>query len=186
LLRRVQQHDPEAWRAFADLYGPLIYGWVRRCGLSPDDAADATQETFLAVAQAIERFTSAGPGSFRGWLWTVTMNKVRDQIRRSPPQRKAVGGTTAHALLQQFPEPPDADTDSAARGELQALLHRALAQIEGDFSPANWTAFRRSVLEGADSAAVAEDLGISVNNLRQIRCRILRRLRDHLHDFLDR
>jgi RNA polymerase sigma-70 factor (ECF subfamily) len=183
----VQKHEPEAWRAFVELYGPMIYAWVRRCGLSPDDAADVTQETFLALVRSIGEFVAAGPGALRGWLWTVTMNKVRDQARRQPPKQQAVGGGDLQALLQQLPEsPPDAESDAAARHELRGVLHRALAQIEGDFTPENWLAFRRNVMEGRESSLVAAELGITVNNLRQIRFRILRRLRDHLRDFLER
>ena len=47
--------DPEdraAWQEFVELYGGLVYGFARKRGLQDADAADLTQEVFLAVARA--------------------------------------------------------------------------------------------------------------------------------------
>src|SRR3954468_20516933 len=79
LIAGVQSRDPEAWRQLAALYGPLIYGWARRAGLPAEDAADVTQEVFRAVVTAAPQLRHGRPGdTFRGWLWTVTRNKLHD------------------------------------------------------------------------------------------------------------
>ena len=93
LLRRVQANDHRAWRDFVDLYGPLIYSWCRRQGLSCDDSADVTQDSFAAVVKSVSAFDHAGgQGSLRGWLWTITSNKTRDLFRKRLPGDQAVGG----------------------------------------------------------------------------------------------
>ena len=43
LLRRVRAHDRDAWNRLTDLYGPLVFHWGKRYGLSNEDAADVLQ-----------------------------------------------------------------------------------------------------------------------------------------------
>ncbi|MEE8451544.1 MAG: sigma-70 family RNA polymerase sigma factor, partial [Thermoguttaceae bacterium] len=108
LLERVQARRPEAWRRLVDLYGPVVYRWCRHSNVSPEDAADLTQEVFQAVAAGVEKFRRQGSGdSFGAWLGTITRNKVRDHYRRRRGQPEARGGTQAQEQLQQFAEPPD-------------------------------------------------------------------------------
>ena len=50
LLERLRQPaEQEAWTRFVQLYTPLIYGWARRVGLSPEDASDLVQDVFAAL-----------------------------------------------------------------------------------------------------------------------------------------
>src|ERR1043166_3893337 len=83
LLLRVQANDQIAWTRLVDLYAPLVYHWCRRAQLGPEDTGDVFQETFRAVSQHIHAFRRDRPGdSFRGWLRTITQNKIRDHFRR--------------------------------------------------------------------------------------------------------
>ena len=92
LLRRVREQDPDAWRALVDLYGPLVFYWGRRSGLSPADAADVLQDVFAAVHGAIARFErDCQTGTFRGWLWTIARNKIRDHFRKRADDPHAAG-----------------------------------------------------------------------------------------------
>ena len=104
-LSRVRQRDPQAWRRLTELYGPLVYHWGRRHGLSAEDASDLTQEVFSAVVGAIERFLhSPEQGTFRGWLWTIARNKLRDHFGREADREAADGGTEACQRLAMIPE----------------------------------------------------------------------------------
>ena len=95
LLRRVRERDGAAWTRLSRVYGPLIYEWCRRVGTPPADAADVVQEVFVAVYRSLDNFQAANPqDSFRGWLWTITRNKLRDLHRREAVTPRAVGGTT--------------------------------------------------------------------------------------------
>src|SRR5438270_9944297 len=82
LLQRARGRDPEAWRRVVQLYSPLVFSWARRAGLGDADAADLVQEVWRAVVSALERFQrDRQSGTFRGWLWTVTRNKIHDHFR---------------------------------------------------------------------------------------------------------
>jgi RNA polymerase sigma-70 factor (ECF subfamily) len=183
LIRCLRAGDPGAWEKFVDLYAPWVYGWTRRLGLSAQDGADVTQETLLAVHRSIEQYRARGPeNSFRGWLWTIIRNKIRDLHRAAAPDAGS-GGTDAlqrmHDLPEQLPE------EDEAGPEFGGLLRRALEQVRAEFEPRTWQAFWDVVIEGRTTANVAADLGISQNAVRQARSRILRRLRLQLGDDQD-
>jgi RNA polymerase sigma-70 factor (ECF subfamily) len=182
LVDRVQANDDAAWQRLVDLYGPLIFSWGCRGGLSGEDAADVMQEVFASVAQAIGRFDPAAEGRFRGWLWTITRNKIRDHYRRATPQTVARGGDTALRELAQLPEQWDDHASDATRNEVRSLHHRALELIRQDFQPQTWQAFWLSVVEERSSDEIASRLGLTANSVRQAKSRVLRRLRAELSD----
>ena len=106
LLDRVKAQDQGAWQRLVKLYGPVVYRWCRRAGLQGSDAADVAQEVFQSMMIGIGGFRRRRPGdSFRGWLWTITKNKLRDHLRRRALRPRAAGGTNAHQLIQQVTVP---------------------------------------------------------------------------------
>ena len=110
------------------LYGPVVYRWARDMGLQPSDAADVAQEVFGALTTHIARFSHERPrDTFRGWLWTITRNRVRDHYRAQQDQARATGGTEAHERLEQLADnPPDPHSESGAL-ELGSVRRRCAA-----------------------------------------------------------
>ena len=180
LVGRVQARDASAWRRLVDLYGPLIYSWGCRAGLANEDAADVMQDVFAAVAKSVHNFNPEGQGRFRGWLWTITRNKIRDHHRRQTAEPPGRGGDTALRVLAELPERWDDDASDATRHEVRALYHRALDLIRADFQPQTWQAFWLAVIEEQPSDEVARRLGLTANGVRQAKSRVLRRLRAEL------
>jgi RNA polymerase sigma-70 factor (ECF subfamily) len=184
LLQRVRALEPAAWERLAELYGPLIYSWCRRYGLQAPDAADVFQEVFSAVAAAIDRFEHGASGStFRGWLWTITRNKICDFYRRRQNEVGGVGGTAAQIQLMEIPdELMDSNGDVSSHSAMSSLMHRGLEMVRAQFEPRTWEAFWRVAVEGQTTADVAADMGITANGVRQAKSRVLRRLRAELGD----
>ncbi len=90
LLERLRRADqPAAWDRFAQLYTPLLYYWLRRQGVQQADAADLVQEVFLVLVQKLPAFEYDPGRSFRAWLRTVTLNKLRERRRRAEPDAEA-------------------------------------------------------------------------------------------------
>src|SRR5262245_58649895 len=105
LLARVKANETDAWSKLSRLYGPLVYSWTRRMNLQSSDAADVVQEVFLAVSLHVTQFHRNRPNdSFRGWLWTITRNKVRDHFRRQGKQLSAEGGSEANSRVLELPD----------------------------------------------------------------------------------
>lgn len=54
--------------------------------------------------------------------------------------------------------------------------------IRPEFEDRTWQAFWRATVDGQESSAVAETLGMTAVAVRQAKSRILRRLREALHE----
>jgi len=181
LLAGARARDAVAWERMVTLYAPLVLHWCRQWGLSPDDAADVFQDVFQSVAAHIGGFRREKDGdTFRGWLRAITRNKVNDCYRRRQREPGGVGGSEARVLLSQLPDVSDEDgSDVVAEN---ALLHRALDLVRGEFEPRTWQAFWRTAVEGRPAGEVAEELSMSAGAVRVAKSRVLHRLRAELGD----
>ncbi|MCS7305152.1 MAG: sigma-70 family RNA polymerase sigma factor [Thermoguttaceae bacterium] len=185
LIWGIQQGQAESWERFVDIYSLMVYGWCRRAGLRPADASDVLQDIFARVAEKIAQFRKDQPGSsFRGWLWRVAQNKIRDFFRAAGPELPAVGGTDAHQRLESVAEPQSSEPlrEESKTGIWTGAVRRALSLIQAEFEPKTWQAFWRTAVEEAKPADVAEELGMSPGAVRQAKYKVLRRLRLELGD----
>ncbi len=187
LLIRALGHESGAWDRIVQLYGPLVYGWCRK-SLQQSDASDVTQEVLMSVSKNLLRFNyGSETSSFRGWLRTITKNKVIDEVRKQKRKGRAPGGSDAHAQLQQVEdEVSDVfDTDHEQESESLSLLRRALDIVKDDFSEAVWQVFLQTTFEGRSNADVAEELGKTTGYVRNISYRVRKRLQEELGHFGD-
>jgi RNA polymerase sigma-70 factor (ECF subfamily) len=182
LLDRVRANDQEAWRRFVHLYSPLVYSWAKRCGLPNSDAADAMQEVFHSVARRVGEFRhEPGKGGFRGWLWVVTRNKVRDHFRAAAGA-KPVGGTDMQQRLREVPEDEPESWSESADCSRAGVVRRAILLIRDDFEPHTWQAFWRLAVENHAARDIGAELGMTADAVYQAKARVLRRLREELGD----
>jgi RNA polymerase sigma-70 factor (ECF subfamily) len=180
LLQRLRAREPAAWERLCQLYGPLVYRWARTSGLQDTDAADVVQEVFRSVAGGLDRFHHEAPtDSFRGWLWGITRNRLRDHFRARAGNLAGAGGTDAHQQLLEVPgAPPDSASESLKPDAV--LVHRAVALIQLEFEERTWKAFWGSTVDGQAAADIAKELGMTPRAVRQAKYRVLRRLRQEL------
>jgi RNA polymerase sigma-70 factor (ECF subfamily) len=173
--------EASAWERLSALYGPIVYGWCRRSGLQENDAADCTQEVFRSVFQNVGQFRGEeNGGSFRGWLWAITRNQIREHFRLAQHRAQPIGGSDARHRLDQVPEANLPDEEPDAETTRRLMLWRALELVRGDFQETTWAIFEKTTLEHQSYEQVAETFGIKVNAVRQARFRVLRRLREEL------
>jgi RNA polymerase sigma-70 factor (ECF subfamily) len=182
LLKQLRACEPAAWDRLCQVYGPLVYRWARSLALQEADAADVVQEVFRTVATSLNRFHHESPhDSFRGWLWGITRNKVREQHRRLAGQPAAAGGSDAQRQLLEVAEPVSDCTSEAPVPAADAVqVHRAVALIQIEFEGRTWQAFWRSAVDGQSAAEIARELGMTPRAVRQAKYRVLRRLRQEL------
>lgn len=188
LLERAKAKEPDAWARLVDLYSPLVRFWGTRAGLKAEDVNDVTQDVFRSLAGNLANFRRQRTGdTFRGWLWTITRNKIRDHFRTLRSRPDAAGGSEAQQWLAEVPDPFAGSGDDATGDvpEWKHLFHRALEMIRSEFEPRTWQAFWRSTVEGHDTGTIAEELGMTGNAVRKAKSRVLHRLRTELGDLIE-
>lgn len=197
LILQATQQDPAAWERLVSLYSPLVYFWCQKSGLSRADLQDVFQEVFHALARNLHKFRPIENGTFRGWLRTLTRNKLNDHFRQAGLEPKPVGGTEALNFLKKIPAATQRRSswkDSSGMGDegplseqavVQSTLCQALANVRVNFSEQSWTAFWMVVVDGRETVDVAKDLGMQPGAVRVAKSRVLKRLRLELGDFID-
>jgi RNA polymerase sigma-70 factor (ECF subfamily) len=182
LLVRIRDgHDRDAWRQFTDLYAPIVYRFGRRRGLQDADAADLMQEVLRSVAGAASRLEyDPGRGTFRGWLYTVTRNKLANFLNGRRRQTRGSGDSGTRARLEAHPDPGE-DPERAWDQEYERRLFALAAErVRGDFQEATWQAFWLTAVEGKSAAESGARLGLSPGAVYVARSRVLARLRDQV------
>lgn len=186
LLQRLHDDEEAAWERLVSLYAPLVYYWCRKFDLPDQDLADIVQDVFQSVSAKIHQFHKEKPSdTFRGWLRTISRNKVYDYYRRRGNEPKAVGGTDAQTRFTQVEDIDFDNHESEEQAASNALFHRALDLIKADFKPTTWEAFWRVVVDGKTPKEVGEELSMQPGNVRVAKSRVLQRLRQELGDLID-
>jgi RNA polymerase sigma-70 factor, ECF subfamily len=177
LLVRLRDHaDTEAWRIFALVYAPLVYGYCRKSGLQDADAADVTQEVLKQVSQSIRGFVyDQEKGRFRDWLQMVARNKV---VRFLGRRGRGVGVAGGGEKLE-FVAEPAADAEWTDDFHVH-ILNVALEQIRPRFERTTWRAFEQTWINGVDAQQVAIEVGLAIDQVYAAKSRVLNRLRDEV------
>ncbi len=184
LLERLHTNDPQAWERLVTLYAPLVWHWCRKMNLPAQEIADVFQEVFQSVTSHLHSFHRDRPGdTFRGWLRTITTNKVHDHFRLRQREPRAAGGTGARVWWSRVADASASGDEVDGNHEAeQQLFQQALALIQEEFEEKTWRAFWRVVVDGRSPQEVAEELGTSAGAVRVAKCRVLQRLRHELGD----
>ena len=149
-------------------------------GLAEANAADVSQEVFQAVINQIGRFRRERAGySFRGWLYGITRNKVRDVWRKQADFPAGIGGSTAQRWFQEMPDQYDPASKDAPE-EFRDVLRRAMDLVQVEFTERSWKAFWQVTIEGRKATDVAADLEITPGAVYIAKSRVLKRLREEL------
>ena len=181
LLERIRTTAASAdWARFVRLFAPVILQVARRSGLQNADAADLVQDVLLVLSQRMRDFQYDQSRSFRAWLRVVTLNKLRENLRRKSLSTKQAYGDL---LDQVATDDPTDFTDEEEYREMIAA--RALHFMQAEFSPTTWRACWEHVVSGRKAAEIAAELGISEGAVYAAKCRVLQRLRQELDGLLD-
>ena len=185
LVRLKDSEDDGAWTEFVQLYGPVVYGFARKRGLQDSDAADMVQEVLRSVARNAERMEyDPKRGTFRGWLYTVTRNKIYNFLSSQKRRPRATGDTTSQERLESYADPSN---EAEADWELEyqrRLSSKAVDRVKHEFQPATWQAFWGTAVEGRQALEVGAALKMTTGAVYVAKSRVLARLRDEVQKLM--
>lgn len=185
LVRLKDPKDTEAWQEFIRLYASVIYGFARKRGLQDADASDLMQEVLRSVAGAINRLEyDTRKGTFRGWLYSITRNKIFNFLQSRQRQIRGTGDSGAHHRLEEFPNQID-DSGEWDREYEKKVFNWATDRIKGEFHPTTWNAFWLTAIDGVNAKEVGDRLNMTPGAVYVAKSRVLSRLKDEIQSMSD-
>jgi len=178
-------HDPRdeaAWREFDARFRPILEGFARRFGFGDSDAGDVAQETIVRFIRAYRagRY-SRERGRLGDWLIGIARHCAVDVCRRR-------GREEVLAASRLADEPDARRLTEAWEGECRRhLLDSALTILRERHGadPRTVRAFEMIAFHDLAPAAVAAELGMSVNAVYIAKNRCLSRLRAIIRELIE-
>jgi len=164
--------DSAAWAALVDRLAPLVWCVVRGYRLSPQDASDVSQTTWLRLAENIDRLRQ--PERVAAWLATTAGRECLALIKRNQHQVP-----TDDEFLAEVP-----DHDPAGLPEVSSLRSEEQAELWDAFStlPQRSQVLLRLLFADPPPSyqEIAAATGMRVGSIGPTRGRLLQELRARL------
>lgn len=177
LLFRLKQDGPAreiAWSEFHRRYAPIIAGFARNLGVPPGEIDDVIQDVMGGFFAAQPRFVyDPTRGRFRGYLKTCVTHRLSRRPKPLPTDARPV----------EMVDPADESVERIWQAAWEAEhLKRAVEAVRRHYEDNDtFRAFHRVVIESAEPAVVAQQLGVRLETVYQAKSRCMARLRSVLN-----
>ncbi len=169
LVRRIKRGDDQAFRDMVDRYNARVYSLSYGVLRNPEDAEEATQDTFLTLYRKIGTFDESK--KFFSWFYRVALNSAYTRARR----RRSAGSTVSledyrprfiggdgEAASAEFTAWVDGTEDETIARDLARRAESFIAELPPTYRDAIWLVD----VEEMKPADVAETLKISLPALK--------------------
>lgn len=170
-------HGSKRWLPVKELleeYVPRVYRFALRLTRDAHAAEDLTQETLLRAWRRRELLRD--PRAARVWLFRITANLWRDQLRR--------GQSLVARAAPLAEDPASAALTPDGQMEKQEDVCRALAALDA-LPPRQREVLYLSACEGLTTEEIAGVLGIRVEAVKANVCLARKKLRHQLKDLFE-
>ncbi len=167
--------NERVWTDFDDRYRPILIGFGRSLGLSDADAADLAQDAITRfVIEYREGKYDRERGRLRSWLIGIVRYRVLE-LRRKKGVRKEAHGVTRAAELPSKREM----TQMFERQHEAEIYRRAVEKLKATSKTDEHTvrAFELLMERQMAPKLVAEELGMSIDDVYRAKSRVAQRLR---------
>jgi RNA polymerase sigma-70 factor (ECF subfamily) len=131
LLRRCLAGDERAYRELVERYRRQVFSLARRMTGSVEDAEDLTQETFVRMFKALDRYDPTRP--FAAWLMTIATRLSIDHLRRRKVRpisvtRREAGSRDEEYTIEIVDSAPRPD-EQTAHAEEEVRVQRLIDSL---------------------------------------------------------
>ncbi|MGV3529767.1 MAG: RNA polymerase sigma factor [Flavisolibacter sp.] len=148
LIRGLQNGNADAFRALYNKYAPRLQGFAARFRISPEEADEITQETFIRIW--LHRQQVREDAAFCTYMITIAkrliLNHLRQFARREMYIKEVTAGTSTAANISAGNE-----------AELEKIIRKAIQDLPLKCREV----FTMSRMEGFSNQQIAEELSIS-------------------------
>ncbi|MFY9509865.1 MAG: RNA polymerase sigma factor [Rubrivivax sp.] len=170
LVLRARRGERAAYDVLVRRHWAALVQTARSFGVPETDVDDVVQDALVAAWRALDDFDPARP--FRGWLFAIAMNKMRDLLRFRKVRNFLFGA------LDIFDEGTAEVPDERAGPDRLAADRQALKQVTATLdrlSPPLREALVLTAIVGMSQPEAAQALGVS---LKTVEGRVMRARRE--------
>jgi RNA polymerase sigma-70 factor, ECF subfamily len=122
LLELCQKGDTQATEELVSTYGPLITRLALSILEDPAEADEAAQDVFLIVLKTLNTYRAEA--AFTTWLYAITVNVCRDNLRKRRTRERVAGAL--QALWSLGRESAASPEDKAVEHEIENTVRQAV------------------------------------------------------------
>ena len=126
-VHQTVEGDVEAFNELVNRHHSKIYGLAYRMLGNPDDAADATQETFLEAYKSVKTFQFQS--QFGTWLYRIGINTCQQYIRKSQSNERKLTAYSREAEIHGSTSENDSPERVAIKTEQNEVVQDAISQL---------------------------------------------------------
>lgn len=199
-LDDLRNKKTEAWERLLMLYGRMILYWLDKAGIPREERQDVLLDVCIQVMNSIHNFQHKDyVGSFRSWLRKVVENHIHNLQKKYKEQTgchgvyepdssliEAPNSSVLESIIKQEEEEEknrQPSSNSPYQIDEDALFAKGLMQVLGtQFSQRDISIYFQLVYEKKNAAQVAELMGLTSSNVRKIKERINKYLKENYGD----
>ena len=155
-----------AYEALVIEHHVRVRAFVRSVGADPDWVDDIAQEAFLTAYREFDSFDASR--DFGKWVRGIAANIVRNEIRKDARRQRILHTELAELLLKRY---------AATTEQVKPVAIEAVRRCVKELAPKSRQVVRGRYHDGLAAPQLAEQLGLSAANVRQMLVRIRRQIR---------
>jgi RNA polymerase sigma-70 factor, ECF subfamily len=185
LISRLRARDLSAFEELVAHFERPVYALCFRLLGDPEEARDATQETFLKVYRGLGGFR--GEAGLKTWIYRIAINQAMNQKRwwRRRKREETISlditrGQSDTTIGNLLPGPGSSPEEQAISSERERNVMRALGEIKEEYR----IALMLREIEELSYEEIAQTLSISIGTVKSRIARGREELRRRIRELL--